>query len=394
MRKLMSLVVLLAALLMVGGVSASGDTAQPTLFRASAPDPTLVEFQEIVNGLIRPLFLTHAGDSRLFVMTQNGFIYIVQNGSLLTTPFLDVSSLLHADVFGGGYTERGLLGLAFHPNYALNGQFFINYTDRSGSTVVARYRVSSDRNLADPNSGEILLTQPQPYPNHNGGHLEFGPDGYLYIAMGDGGAAGDPQGNGQNPAALLGKILRIDVDGGTPYAIPADNPAFTVNPDLAPEVWAWGLRNPWRMSFDRATGDLYMGDVGQNNWEEVNFQPASSAGGENYGWNIFEATRFFSGAADPGTTTLPFFEYPHSEGNSVTGGYVYRGTDLPSYDGAYFFGDFGSGRIWASYRDEAGAWQTNLFADTDLNISSFGQDVNGELYIVHYTGTVLKFVPA
>jgi glucose/arabinose dehydrogenase len=386
-------------LLIASGVVADGAAPRAidqATTRDSAPDSSQAVLTEIASGFDRPLFVTNAGDDRLFILEQSGLIKIWQGGALLPTPFLDVSQLISTDVFGGGYTERGLLGLAFHPNYAQNRQFYINYTNRSNNgTVVARYLTSpDDPNVALPASAETIFTHSQPFANHNGGHLEFGPDGYLYISMGDGGSGGDPMENGQNPATVLGAILRIDVDSASPYAIPADNPAATVNPDLAPEIWAWGLRNVWRFSFDSATGDLYIADVGQNAWEEVNFEPAGSPGGVNYGWNIFEGTHQYSGAPDPGGLTLPIFEYDRGQGQSITGGYVYRGAALPSYDGAYFFGDFGSGNIWSSWRDASGAWQTGVFMFTRNNISSFGVDVNGELLVVNYSGSVLRLDPA
>ena len=227
-----------------------------------------------------PLYVTHAddGSGRLFIVEQGGQVWILDSGSVLPNPFLDISSKISSG------SERGLLGLGFHPNYDTNGYFFVNYTDLGGDTVVARYTVSSDPNEADRNSEVIILQQPQPFSNHNGGHLAFGPDGYLYIGLGDGGSGGDPQGNGQNPNNLLGALLRLDVDNGLPYSIPPDNPF--VGGGGSPEVWAYGLRNPWRFSFDRLTGDLYSGDVGQNQWEEIDFQEASSPGGANYGWIV------------------------------------------------------------------------------------------------------------
>jgi len=354
--------------------------------QVGAPDGSAYQWVEIAGGLTRPIFLTHAGDGsgRLFVVSQDGQILTWQDGQVLEQPFLDVSELVSRDA-----SERGLLGLAFHPDYGQNGQFFINYTDIQGDTMIARYRVSSDNpNAAAQDSVSPILRIDQPYANHNGGDIAFGPDGYLYIGMGDGGSAGDPQGNGQDPEALLGKMLRIDVNDD-PYAIPADNP-YTSNPTFAEEVWALGLRNPWRFSFDRETGDLYMGDVGQNQVEEVNFQPADSNGGENYGWNILEGTQPYSGESVPDGLVDPFFEYSHNDGCSVTGGYVYRGESLPDLAGVYLFGDYCSGTIWASYRDTAGDWQTSLFMETEHQISSFGEDEAGELYLVDHGGSVLR----
>lgn len=368
---------------------------EPVTFRSSPPDSSLVTLTTVASGFNRPLLVTHAGDdsNRLFVVEQGGPIWIIKDGARLETPFLDVTNLLTWDVNAGGYTERGLLGLAFHPNYAENGQFFINYTDQDGATVVARYRVSADNpDVADANSAEILFTQAQPYANHNGGDIAFGPDGYLYISLGDGGSANDPLGAGQNPFNLLGTILRIDVDGEAPYGIPEDNP-FVGTGAGAGEIWAYGLRNVWRFGFDRATGDLYLADVGQNAWEEVNFQPADSPGGENYGWNAYEASHLLFGGADENAVVMPFAEYNHSEGCSITGGTVYRGEAIPDLVGAYLFGDWCSGTVWASYRDEAGTWFTNAYLETGFNISAFGEDEAGEMYIVDHGGQVLRIDP-
>ncbi|MEZ4668673.1 MAG: PQQ-dependent sugar dehydrogenase [Anaerolineae bacterium] len=382
MRKLLLLIVIL-----VGATAVSAqDTAVP-----SVPLGNQYQWQEVASGFSRPLFLTDPNDgtNRLFVVSQEGQIWIVADGATLPAPFLDISKLVSRDA-----NERGLLGLAFHPNYAENGLFFVDYTDVRGNTVVARYSVSSsDPNLADPQSALFLLGADQPYPNHNGGHIAFGPDGYLYIGLGDGGSQGDPQRNAQNGNSLLGKILRIDVDNGTPYGIPADNPYASVGVFL-PEIWAMGLRNPWRFSFDQLTGDLYIADVGQNIYEEVNFQPAG-AGGINYGWNIMEGKHRYSGEPVPDGLRAPIFDYTHNEGGcSVTGGYVYRGESLPALQGIYFFGDYCSGIIWDSFRKPDGTWQTTPFDDTQYSISSFGQDHTGELYLVNQGGSILKLVAA
>jgi glucose/arabinose dehydrogenase len=360
-----------------------------------AQDAANVRLTEVADGFNRPLYLTHAGDGsgRLFVLEQGGRVYILQEGQRLDTPFLDLTTLVSADANSFGYTERGLLGLAFAPDYATSGIFYVNYTDRAGDSVVARYRVSADANVADSVSAEIILTVDQPYANHNGGHLAFGPDGYLYIGFGDGGSQGDPQGNGQRLDTLLGKLLRIDVSGETGYTIPADNP-FVGTPDAQPEIWAYGLRNPWRFTFDRATGDLYIGDVGGSAWEEINFQPADSTGGENYGWSLFEASQARTAAGSDGLT-MPIAEYSHSEGVSVTGGYVYRGERIPDLQGIYLYGDFGFGTIWAAWRDAVGAWQSAVYiANSGQVISSFGEDEAGELYIVNYSGLVMRLDPA
>ncbi|RMG91767.1 MAG: glucose dehydrogenase [Chloroflexi bacterium] len=345
----------------------------------------------LTRGLTKPVFLTHAFDDRLFIVEQPGIIRIAQNGTLLPEPFLDITDRVGSDAF-----EQGLFSVAFHPAYQENGRFFVNYTDKSGNTVIARYQVSENPNQANPDSETILLYIPQPYANHNGGQLQFGPDGYLYIGMGDGGNAGDPLGHGQNPATLLGAMLRIDVDHTTsdkPYAIPPDNP-FITEANKLPEIWAYGLRNPWRFSFDRITGDMFIADVGQNQWEEVHFQPASSTGGENYGWNILEGSHCFiqANCATIGLE-LPIFEYDHSEGCSITGGYVYRGQQFPALWGNYFVADFCSGNIWAVTQTETGNWSARKVLESGLRISSFGEDVNGELYVVVMNGRIFQIQP-
>jgi glucose/arabinose dehydrogenase len=364
--------------------------------QSTASQPASYHLAEIATGLTRPLYLTNAGDGsgRLFVVEQGGRILTIKDGTLLDKPFLDVSGLVSREALGSGYTERGLLGLAFHPDYKQNGQFFIDYTDQNGNTVVARYTVSADNpDQADPNTATQLLYVQQPFANHNGGQLAFGPDGYLYVAFGDGGSGGDPQGNGQNLGTLLGKILRLDVNTGDGYSIPPTNP-FVNNGAARPEIWAWGLRNPWRFSFDRQTGDLYIADVGQNSWEEVDFQPASSKGGENYGWNAYEATHVYSGQQPASDVVMPILEYDHSNGRcSVTGGYVYRGEQIPDLQGYYLYGDWCAGTLWAAHRDNAGDWQTAVSLDTGRQISAFGQDEAGELYVVDYGGAILRLEP-
>lgn len=364
---------------------------QPPTPQPPAPQPPesgpLVALKPWLKGLDSPVGLVYPNDGsgRLFVVEQSGRIRVVQNGQLLPEPFLDLTDR----VVSGG--ERGLLAVAFHPNYRENGLFFVNYTGAEGHTRVARYRVSAaDPNRADPGSGEVILLVEQPYANHNGGDTKFGPDGYLYIALGDGGAGGDPHNHGQNLESLLGKLLRIDVDGSTPYGIPPDNP-FVSRPGRD-EIWAYGLRNPWRFSFDRQTGDLYIADVGQNRLEEINFQPASSGGGQNYGWNIYEAReRFKQGeAANP---VFPVAQYTHDEGGcSITGGYVYRGQEIPWLQGAYLYGDYCTGKIWALSRQD-GEWKSRLLLETPHRISSFAEDQAGELYVVHHGGEVYKLTP-
>ena len=339
-----------------------------------------------ISGLTQPVSIGHAADGsgRLFVVEQPGRIRIIKNGALLPVPFLDISNRISA----GG--ERGLLGLAFPPGFATKKHFYVNYTNPVGHLTIARYRVSANNNdLADPTSEQIVLTvNHSQFGNHNGGQLAFGPsDGFLYIGTGDGGSGGDPDNRAQNGNDLLGKILRLDVETGSPatYTVPASNP-FVGRPGFRPEIWALGLRNPWRFSFDRQTHDLYVGDVGQNAFEEVNFQPATSGGGENYGWRLMEGLHCFNPPNCNMTgLTLPVVEYDHSLGCSVTAGYVYRASTFPRMHGLFFYGDFCSGRIWG-LRNENATWQTNLLLDTAINISTFGEDEEGNLFVADYNG--------
>lgn len=353
------------------------------------PDPAGYTWQPVVAGLNRPLWLTHANDGsgRIFVIEQPGVIRVIRNGQLADTPFLDIRNRV-----GSQGNEQGLLGLAFHLQYSQNGLFFVNYTDLAGDTVIARFQVSAaDPERADPASEKALLRIPQPYGNHNGGIVAFGPDGYLYLGLGDGGSAGDPLGNGQALDTLLGKILRIDVDGGEPYAVPSDNP-YAAGGGL-PEIWAYGLRNPWRFSFDRLTDDFYVADVGQNLWEEVNFQAASSPAGANFGWKIFEGNQPYAGRPGSGMSYVqPVFVYGHDQGCSVTGGYVYRGELLPAWRGIYLFGDYCTGQIWGLLRDANGAWQSAALFQFSGRIASFGEDQAGELYLVEHGGGIYQLV--
>ena len=349
----------------------------------------------VVDNLDSPTLITHAGDGSgwLFAVEQPGIIMVVEDGTLHDEdPFMDISHLLPERVYEAAYTEQGLLGLAFHPQYESNGQFFVSYSNTLGNSVIARYHVRPDDPYhADPESGEILLTVEQPFEDHNGGNILFGPDGYLYIGFGDGGNPADPNYNSQDTQQYLGKMLRIDVDSGTPYGIPPDNP-FVDNPDFLPEIWAYGLRNPWRYTFDRATGDLYIGDVGQWRIEEVDYQPASSTGGENYGWSAFEGREvYLEDVVLPAEdVTMPILQYEHSIGLSITGGYVYRGEALPALQGYYVYGDYMNGFVWFIWRDEAGDWQNAEFMDSSFVISSFGEDEAGELYLVDYKGIVYR----
>jgi glucose/arabinose dehydrogenase len=339
----------------------------------------------VAEGLTEPVFFTHAGDGtgRTFIVEQPGLIKIFQAGQVLVEPFLDIR-----DRVNDGANEQGLLGLAFHPQYAANGWLFVNYTGAQGQTVIARF--TANGNVAEAASETIILEITQPYANHNGGHLAFGPDGFLYIGMGDGGAAGDPQDLAQNPRSLLGKMLRLDMNT-EPYAIPPDNP-FANQSEVRPEIWSLGWRNPWRFSFDRVTGDMYVGDVGQNQIEEVSFQPAASRGGENYGWRFLEGTGGYLGAPPEGLVP-PIAEYTHTEGGcSVTGGYVYRGPTLTDLNGVYLFGDYCTGITWSLHMVK-GAWERREFMDTDFVISSFGEDEAGELYVLnHRAGEVYQLV--
>jgi glucose/arabinose dehydrogenase len=356
---------------------------------AGTPDIPQISLVPTAGGFSQPVHITHAGDGsgRLFIVEQCGLIKIVRNGVVQAPLFLDVSE----KVLCGG--ERGLLSVAFPPAFREKGHFYIYYTDALGDIVVARYRVLTDPDAGDSTSEEILLTIPhRDFPNHNGGQLAFGPDDFLYLGTGDGGYGGDPQNNGQSPAALLGKLLRIDVESGAAtYAIPPDNP-FIGNADYRPEIWALGVRNPWRFSFDRETGDLYIADVGQASYEEVNMQPATSAGGENYGWNIMEGFHCYNSASCNQTgLTLPVVEYGHSLGDcSITGGFVYRGREVSALQGVYIYGDYCSGRIWGMRR-AGGALENKLILDSNLLISTFGEDEAGNLYVAdHGAGDIYR----
>ena len=352
------------------------------------PDAAGYTWEVVVDGLDNPLGLISPGDGsgRMFVIEQGGLVRILVDGAILPTPFLDLTQQVNC------CGERGLLGLAFHPRFVQNGYFYVDYTESANdqlATVIARYSISpEDANQADPRSEMRLLRIDQPYQNHNGGDIRFGPDGYLYIAMGDGGSAGDPLGNGQSLQTLLGKILRIDVDSSAPYAIPADNPFMAGGGML--EIWQYGLRNPWRFTFDSLTSDMYIGDVGQDGWEEINFIPAGNLGGENLGWSFYEGAHPYRGSPPIGTEfVMPVAEYGRDMGNSITGGHVYRGFNLPAWYGVYLYGDFGSGRVWGLLHLPDGSWQNALMYDTRANISSFGVDENGEMYIVDYGGSIL-----
>jgi glucose/arabinose dehydrogenase len=344
--------------------------------------------EKVADGLEAPLDLVAPpGDPRLFVVEQPGRIRIIEHGHLLERPFLDLTR----EVSYGG--ERGLLGLAFHPSFRENRRFFVNYTDRSGNTRVERFEVGSDPDRADPATRKTILEVDQPYSNHNGGHILFGPEGMLYIGMGDGGSGGDPHGNGQDRGTLLGDLLRIDVDHGDPYAIPPDNP-FVGRAGMRGEIWAWGLRNPWRFCFDPVEGLLYIADVGQNRWEEIDVAGAREPG-LNYGWNRMEGTHCFRNPlCDKAGLTPPAVEYGHDQGCSVTGGFVYRGRAIPAILGHYFYADYCAGWIrsfrWRDGRaTEAREWDLVPGA-----VTSFGLDSAGELYVVVESGQVFRIVPS
>ena len=351
---------------------------------SSPPNPVgkEVSLKTIIsNGISQPIFLTYPddGSGRLFVVEQNGRILILEKGKLHPKPFLDISSLLST----GG--ERGLLGLAFHPRYRENGRYFLNYTrEQDGATVIAEYRASSNPYRSETTE-IVLLVIPQPYGNHNGGMVAFGPEGYLFIATGDGGAGGDPGNRGQNPSELLGKILRIDVNHGSPYGIPSTNPF--ADEGGRPEIFAIGFRNPWRFSFDRKTGELWAGDVGQNDWEEINIVKM----GENHGWRLMEGKHCYEPSEDcqPSTkVAMPVTEYANAGPRcSVIGGYVYRGGKLPSLYGTYIFGDYCSGEIFG-FQDG----KQTVLLDTELQITSFGEDENGELYVINHNGSIHRII--
>lgn len=386
---------IIVLLVTVLGLAARAQDDEPVTLLDTAPALDSFKLTLVASGFERPLLVTHAGDGskRAFIVEQTGRVWVLKDGEISSSPFLDLSDRVTQAVTRG-YSEEGLLGLAFHPDFAENGLLYVSYNDRNNTSIVSRVQLAENNpDVADRSTEQVLMTLRQPYRNHNGGHIAFGPDGYLYISFGDGGSAGDPLDTGQNPADWYGSILRIDVDSGDPYGIPEDNPYFT-DSSFAQEVWSYGLRNVWKFSFDRATGDLYLADVGQNMWEEVNFQPADSPGGENYGWSDYEASAPYAVGTPPPGMVYPFAEYRHSAGNcSVTGGYVYRGKQLPQLQGVYFFGDFCTGQIWASWRDANGEWQTAEAMNAGFQISSFGEDEDGELYVVNYGGEVYRIDP-
>jgi len=348
-----------------------------------------IKLSLVAEGLSQPVDIANAGDERLFIVEKEGRIKVLENGKVRPELVLDLSSAVTTN------SERGLLGLAFHPDFNTTNYFFVNYTDNRGRTVISRFTLNNATTIADAQSEKMLLRIPQPYSNHNGGQITFGPDGYLYIATGDGGSGGDPLNAGQDLKTHLGKILRIDVNTESEaYKIPADNP-FVNDSNVLPEIWSYGLRNPWRMSFDSQTGDLFIADVGQNAFEEVNFQTATSQGGENYGWRLMEANACYLPPANCNLNdnlVLPILEYAHGRenGRSITGGYVYRGAALKSLQGKYIYGDFVSGNIWqaAPTSNSTDSWQTTLFEDTSHSISTFGVDFESELSLASFSGQI------
>lgn len=385
-----------AALILLIVLASCGNSGRA----AEQPKPITLSLSPFASGLDGPVGAYSAGlpDNRLFVIQRRGSIRIVQaGGALIGTPFLDISARVES---GGG--EQGLLGLAFHPAFATKGFFYVNYTNTTGGitrTRISRFSVTANPDIADPNSEIVLLTVDQPFTNHNAGDIHFGPDGYLYIPLGDGGSGGDPGNNAQNQGLLLGKIARIDVDSGPGgaadcfgagtggYTVPSGNPLVDGKGNKCDEIWASGLRNPWRSSFDRLTGDFFMGDVGQDEREEINHQPAGAGGGANYGWRCYEGGLPFNttGCAPSGNYTFPVFDYANPDsGCSVIGGYVYRGSRFPSMKGHYVLTDFCSGIFWDMVPERSGGWlvnrHTNLAA---FGYVSFGQDSNGEIYVVH-----------
>ena len=381
-----TLLLLFFVVLLTGAWVALGAlAASPSLAATEQPAAITLQLTPFATGLSQPVDIANAGDDRLFVVQQSGQIRVVQgDGTVLSAPFLDINSRVAT-----GGSEQGLLGLVFEPGSST--VFYVNYTRKStnaqqnGDTVIARYRVTgSNPNVADPASEQIVLVVEQPAQNHNAGDLAFGPDGYLYIPLGDGGDSGDPQNNAQDLSKLLGKILRINVTGVPTYTIPTDNPyANDNNAATLAEIWALGLRNPWRFSFDRLTHDIYIGDVGQNTYEEIDFQPANSTGKENYGWDCREGAHpYRQEQQSPLCTansnyTEPIFEYPRSDGCSITGGNVYRGQAYPALAGHYILADYCSGNFWSLLRDGQGRWGSTAHGKLIDNPSSFGEDKNG-----------------
>lgn len=363
----------------------------PNTVVAQGVDGLPITFERIFDDLNSPVGYVdaHDGSGRFFILEQGGRILVSIAGEMRSTPFLDISDQVSTG------SEQGLLGMALDPGFAENGRVFVSYTDVEGNSQIVRYTVSADdRNRLDTDSAFTILSLEQPRPNHNGGDIHFGPDGFLYLGFGDGGGQGDPEGNSQNPGVLFAKILRIDVSGAEePYGIPSDNP-YVDDSSFVPETFAWGLRNPWRFSFDRETGDLWIGDVGQNDIEEIDLVPAGTSG-QNFGWNVLEGNECYAEPdCDPSAYTAPVDQYTHDYGCSVTGGYVYRGTAIPGLVGTYLFADYCTGYLWGLIPNGDGTYVATDFIETGMNPSSFAQDASGELYVVDLAGSISRIVPA
>jgi glucose/arabinose dehydrogenase len=370
------------------GPPASPPPAPPAGTDTGPPTDPRFRLERLVSGLAAPVGMVDAGDGRMLIVEQGGTVRVWKDGALLSTPFLDV----HSSVSTGG--EQGLLSIALDPLFASNGGVIASYTDGAGDSVIARYKVGSDPDRVDASGARQLLKVDQPFANHNGGLALYGPDGMLWVGFGDGGSGGDPQGNGQKLDTLLGKLLRIDARGDS-YSIPADNPYADRSGCCRGEIWAYGLRNPWRFGFDRATHDLYIADVGQNQVEEVNWVPAGSAGGENFGWNVWEGSHRYRSGDTNGPATSPVAEYTHDPGGhcSVTGGFVYRGASVPSLRGVYVYGDYCSGTVWGLWSHN-GSWVNRELKGVGFRISSFAEDHEGELYVIDHGGSVHRVVAA
>jgi glucose/arabinose dehydrogenase len=356
------------------------ESAAPTV--TSLPDPSRVAWTTVHTDLAGPVDLQHAGGERLFLVEQPGRIRLAEGAQIQETPYLDIRDRVNSSA-----TEQGLLGLAFHPDFVANGFLYVNYTGSGGDTFVSRFQANPLDATVDAGTETILLNFDQPFPNHNGGGMVFGPDGYLYISTGDGGSAGDPFGNGQSVETLLGKILRIDINAGSPYGIPPDNPF--AQGGGRPEIWAYGLRNPWRFAFDPANDDLYIGDVGQGAWEEIDYEAAGSAGGVNYGWNFREGAHAYQGEPVAGLVD-PVAEYSHDYGCSVTGGVVVRDPSLPEWQGVYLYADYCSGIVWGLLRTPEGDWLNDILFHTGFSVSAFGVDVQGRVYLINLQGQTAR----
>lgn len=405
----LQLLILAFGVIFAWGSASNPTAAQQTINLSdipSPPDPNAIELVPVATDMFEPVHVTHAGDGsgRLFIVGKNGVVWVVSPDGQRRN-FLDIRDKVIS--MEDRFWEQGLLSVVFHPDYENNGYLYVMYNRPDDASVIERYQAADPQSdqLVDAATGEIILIVEQPHNAHNGGLLKFGSDGYLYIGLGDGGEEPfDISLTGQDTSSLLGKILRIDVDGGDPYAIPPENP-FADGVDGAPEVMVYGVRNPWRFSFDRETDDLYVGDVGAGAREEVSFLPAGTIAGTNLGWMYYEglirSPRYNRGIENglipeidpPANAVMPITDYSHDIGCAISGGYVYRGEMLPALQGIYFYGDFCQGLIWYAFRDESGEWQNDLFMDTELTISSFGEDETGELYVVDYTGTVYQIVP-